>query len=82
MGNIINIIIYLALGAFSGWLAGIIMKSEGGLIRNIILGVCGGVVGTLLFEIVGLGANSMIGGIIISVIGACLLVFLVNKFVK
>ena len=82
MGNIVNIIIYLALGALSGWLAGIIMKSEGGLIRNIILGICGGAVGSVLFGLIGLGANSLIGGIIVSVAGACLLVFLVNKFVK
>ena len=82
MGNIITIVIYWALGALSGWIAGKIMKSDGSLLRNIILGICGGVVGRVLSSLLGLGANSLIGGIIVSVVGACILVFLVNKLFK
>jgi len=32
--------------------------------------------------LLGLGATGIIGSIVVSVIGACLLVFLVNKLVK
>lgn len=78
----INFIVALLIGGLSGWLAGKIMKSEGSLIRNIILGLVGGLVGGLLFGILGLGANGLLGSIIVSVAGACLLVWLGRKFLK
>ncbi|MDR3238018.1 MAG: GlsB/YeaQ/YmgE family stress response membrane protein, partial [Spirochaetia bacterium] len=43
--SLISIIIWLIIGAFVGWLAGLIMKSEGGLLYNIILGIVGSAVG-------------------------------------
>ncbi len=82
MGNIINIIITLALGGVAGWLAGMIMKSEGGILRNIILGLLGGAVGSFVLGIIGISGSNIIGGILIAVFGACLLVFLVDKLKK
>ncbi len=78
MGTIINFIIFLAVGAIAGWIAGIIMKSEGTTLRNILLGIAGGIIAGAL----GLSSSNIIGGIIASVIGACLLIFIVRLITK
>ncbi len=81
--KLISIIIYLAIGALSGWLAGNIMKTGGSLLRNIVLGICGSVVGGWVASIIGISAKAVsLGGILISVGGACLLIFLGRMIFK
>ena len=77
MDFIISTIISIALGALAGWLAGKIMKDEGSLLRNIIVGIVGGWLGGFLLGLIGIGL-----GFIGSVIGACLLLWLIKKFKK
>lgn len=76
----INFIITIALGAFAGWLAGKLMGTEGSTLRNIILGLCGGVVGSIVLGIIGIHGSGMIGGTIVSVVGACILIWISRKF--
>ncbi len=76
----INFIITLALGALAGWIAGKLMGTEGSTLRNIILGLCGGVVGSIVLGIIGIHGNGMIGGTIVSVVGACILIWISRKF--
>ena len=78
----LHFLLTLLSGAIAGWLAGMIMGMNGGLIRNIIVGLLGGLVGGLLFSIIGIGGTSWLGGIIIAVAGACLLLFLAKKLLK
>jgi len=78
----VNILISIALGAVSGWIASLIMNTRGGLIRNIILGVVGGFVGGYVFKLLELSINGYVGTIVVSVVGACLVVFIVNKIFK
>ena len=41
-----SLIIFLAIGAVAGWLAGLIMKGGGfGLLGNIVVGIIGAVLG-------------------------------------
>ena len=51
MVNVLWILLVLISGAITGWLAGLIMHSEGGTIWNIIIGIIGGILGRLLFVI-------------------------------
>lgn len=67
-------ILSILIGALVGWVAGIIMKSKGGFIRNAIMGILGGVVAWLLLP----GWLGYIG----SVIGACLVIWVYEKFIK
>ena len=69
-----GIIISILVGALVGWVAGIIMKSKGGFIRNAIMGILGGVVAGLLLP----GWLGIVG----SVIGACLVIWVYEKFIK
>lgn len=80
MGFIATIII----GALAGWIAGRIMRSNGGLIKNIIVGVVGSFVGGLIFQFLGFGsiATFSIAGIVVSVIGACILIAIVRAIAK
>ena len=83
--NIIAIIIWLIIGAIIGWLAGIIMKSGGGLLYNIILGIVGSAVGGFIANLLHIGAGAglfglpiSLPGLLISIAGACLVIFLLR----
>lgn len=77
---LLNLIIDVLIGALVGWLAGRIMHTTGGFLLNAILGVVGSAVGTLLAGLIGISAKRVsIGGIIISVAGACLVIWIVRK---
>ena len=74
-------IVKIALWALAGYLGSKLMKGRpDGLISNILLGLVGGLVGSLLFSLIGLGAKGIIGEIIVSAVGACLVIWLVRKF--
>lgn len=83
---IMNIISWIILGALSGWIASIIMKknSQMGGFANIIIGILGAFVGGLLVQLIGrrgvTGFN--IWSLIVSVIGAIVLLWVINLFTK
>ena len=70
------------LGALAGWIASIIMNrnAEMGALANIIVGIVGGVIGNFVAGLIGLQATSdwSIGGIGISVLGAVILLWLLD----
>ncbi len=79
---LINLLISIVIGAVSGWLASLIMKSKGGLLRNIIMGIIGGFVGGLIFGLLGISVSGYFGTVVVSVVGACLVIFVANKLFK
>jgi uncharacterized membrane protein YeaQ/YmgE (transglycosylase-associated protein family) len=75
-----SIIIFLAIGAVAGWLAGNLMKGGGfGFWGNIVVGVIGAVVGGFVFGLLGISTSGLIGSIITATAGAALLLFIVSK---
>lgn len=71
------------VGLVAGWLAGQVMKGGGfGIIVDIILGILGGVVGGWLFGLLGLHAGGLIGRIVVSFVGAVILVWIVHQVKK
>lgn len=83
----IAFIVWLVLGAFVGWIASMVMKTnhEQGTILNIVVGVVGAAVGGFLMRV--LGANNAninnsftLYGVIVSVFGAIVLLGIVNLF--
>ena len=78
-----DILIFLAIGAVAGWLAGTLLKGGGfGLVADIIIGVLGAVVGGLLFGLLGLSANGLIGSIVTATVGAIVLLFIIHAIKK
>ena len=78
----VDILIAIIIGAISGYLASLIMKSSGSLVRNIILGIVGGFVGSLILSLTNITFSGYLGTIIVSVLGACLVIWITNKFIK
>jgi uncharacterized membrane protein YeaQ/YmgE (transglycosylase-associated protein family) len=81
--GITGLIIFLAIGAVAGWLAGTLMKGSGfGLLGNIVVGIIGAMVGGFAFGLLGIKAGGIIGSIITGTVGAMLLLFIVSKIKK
>ena len=78
----LHIVIALLIGAVSGWIANIIMGNKTGLIRNIVVGIIGGFVGGYVFGLLDISFAGYLGTIIVSVAGACILIFLIDRFIK
>ncbi len=65
----------IIVGLIAGWLAGKLMRGHGyGALADILLGLVGGIVGSILFGVVGLHAAHAIGSLTVSTVGAMLLV--------
>jgi uncharacterized membrane protein YeaQ/YmgE (transglycosylase-associated protein family) len=73
---------WIIVGLIAGWLAGQVMKGGGyGILVDIILGILGGIVGGWVFGLLGLHAGGLIGSIVVSFVGAVLLVW-ITRLVK
>ena len=79
---LIKLIFEIIIGGFCGYVANKLMgNSTDSFLLNVILGVVGGFVGGLIGNLLGIGGG-WITGIILSIIGACLVVWLYRKFAK
>jgi uncharacterized membrane protein YeaQ/YmgE (transglycosylase-associated protein family) len=76
----VAVIIWLAIGAIAGWLAGTIMKGGGfGLVGNIIVGIVGAAIAGYLLPRLGIFiGGGIVAAIVNAVIGACVLLFVVQ----
>ena len=81
--DITSLLIFLAIGAVAGWLAGVLMKGGGfGLLADIVIGILGAIVGGFLFGVLGLSASGLIGSIVTATVGAIVLLFVVRLLKK
>lgn len=72
----------LVMGALVGWIAGKLMNVEGGLLRNIVIGVIGSFVGSAVFGLLGFYAYSWFADLVVGVAGACLFIWLGRKLFR
>jgi uncharacterized membrane protein YeaQ/YmgE (transglycosylase-associated protein family) len=75
--------IYLAwvvlLGVVAGWLAGQITKGRGfGLLGDMIVGIVGSLLGSFIFGLIGLAAYGLLARLVVSVVGAIVLLWLIR----
>lgn len=78
-----NIVFFLLIGGFAGWLAGKIMKGRGlGLWTNIVVGVVGALLGGTLFEQLGIQMDGPVGQLLTATIGAVALLWLAKLIDK
>ena len=80
-----NLVIWLVVGGVIGWIASLIMKTDAqqGIFLNVIVGIVGSVLGGwLLSPLVGAGTLNQgdfsLMGLLVSLAGAIILLFLVN----
>ena len=65
----------IIIGGVAGWLAEQFMKSETGLVMNIVLGIVGAAVASAILSFVGIHLGGWIGYLIAGFIGAVLLIW-------
>ena len=80
-----NIVIWLVIGGVIGWLASIVMRTDGqqGLLLNVVVGIVGSLLGGwLLSPLVGVStinqSNFSLPGLLVSLAGAVILLAIVN----
>lgn len=77
LGILWSIIIGVLAGAIAGW----IMRGNGfGFIINLIVGLVGSVLGGWIYSLLGISSGGILGVLLMSVIGAVLLLWIVSLF--
>ncbi|MGB5830917.1 MAG: GlsB/YeaQ/YmgE family stress response membrane protein [Thiohalocapsa sp.] len=81
--DITSLLIFLAIGAIAGWLAGVLMKGGGfGLLGDIVIGIVGAMIGGFLFGFLGITVGGLFGAVFTATIGAVVLLFLIRLVKK
>jgi len=82
-----NLIIWLVVGGILGWLASIVMKTDGqqGMILNVVVGIVGSMLGGwLISPLLGIATinqnNFSLPGLLVSFLGAVILLAIVNLY--
>ena len=79
-----NIIVWIIFGALAGWIASLIMRTDGqqGAFANIIVGIIGAMIGGFVVSL--LGGNGVTGfnlySLVVAVIGSIILIAIVKAF--
>jgi uncharacterized membrane protein YeaQ/YmgE (transglycosylase-associated protein family) len=77
----INLILWLLFGALVGWLASIVMRTDGqqGALLNIVVGIIGAMIGGFLFGGPTINTSAFnLTALIVSFVGAVILLAIVN----
>jgi uncharacterized membrane protein YeaQ/YmgE (transglycosylase-associated protein family) len=82
-----NFIIWLVVGGIIGWLASMVMRTDAqqGVLLNVVVGIIGAILGGwLISPLVGAGTINQndfsLAGLIVSFLGAVILLAIVNLF--
>ena len=78
-----GIIIWLIIGGVIGWLASIVMRTDGqqGIIFNIVVGIVGAFLGGLIFARGDINSAPLtLTSFLVSLVGAIILLAVINLF--
>lgn len=80
---LLNFILFIALGALAGYVAGLIMKGGGfGFWINLLVGIVGGFLGGWIFGLLGITFLGIVGNLLAAVVGAVFLLWIVSLIKK
>ena len=68
----------IIIGGIAGWLAEQFMKSDMGMLMNIVLGIAGAAIASAILSFFGISLGGWLGYLIVGFIGACLLIWIVR----
>jgi uncharacterized membrane protein YeaQ/YmgE (transglycosylase-associated protein family) len=68
----------IIIGGIAGWLAEQFMKSDMGLLMNIVLGIVGAAIVSAIFSFFGIALGGWLGYLIAGFVGASLLIWIVR----
>ena len=72
----------IIIGIFAGWLAEKIMKRDHGLLTNLVVGLVGALIGAFLAGMLNIHFFGWFGSLIVSTLGAILLLWLLGLMKK
>ena len=81
----INLIIWLLMGALIGWLASMVMRTDAqqGALLNIVVGIIGALIGGFLLGGPTINSNAFnLTALLVSFVGAIVLLAIVNLFTR
>ncbi|RPI57697.1 MAG: GlsB/YeaQ/YmgE family stress response membrane protein [Chloroflexi bacterium] len=74
-----NLIVVIVVGAIIGWVAGMIMRTRGGLVVDIVVGIVGALLAGFLFGRATLTSGSFsVESLLFSLLGAVILLAIVK----
>jgi len=68
----------IIIGGIAGWLAEQFMKSNMGVLMNIVLGIAGAAIASAIFSLFGIALGGWVGYLISGFVGAVLLIWIVR----
>ena len=75
-GSFIDLLIWVVVGLIAGWIASMIMRTEQGIIGDILVGLAGALIGGALYSLVtgqSTGGPLSLTNLVMAVIGAVIL---------
>ena len=75
-----GIILWIIFGALVGWIASAIMKTNDGVLMDIVIGIVGAVLGGWIMSLLGQGGVSGFNlySFLVALLGACVLIAIVR----
>ncbi len=75
-----GIILWIIFGALAGWIASAIMKTNDGVLMDIVIGIVGAVIGGWIMSFLGFGGVTgfNIYSFLVAILGAVVLIWLVR----
>ncbi|OUO91456.1 GlsB/YeaQ/YmgE family stress response membrane protein [Gordonibacter sp. An230] len=75
-----SIIVWIVIGGLAGWIANMIMKTDGSLVKNIVTGIVGALIGGFVMSII--GAEGFTGfnlwSFVVALVGSVILIGAIN----
>lgn len=78
--DLVGIIVWLVIGGVVGWLASLVMRTDGqqGILLNIVVGIVGAFIGGLIFSGGSINQGLSVYSFVVSLLGAIILLAIVN----
>lgn len=78
--NEVSLLGAIVIGIAAGWIAEQVMGRKHGILTNLIVGIVGALLGAFIANAMGIAFAGFWGSLLISALGAILLLWLVNLF--
>jgi len=76
-----SVLFLIIIGVAAGFIASKVMKTELSLVETIAIGVLGAIIGGLVLRGL-IAAGSLIFGLVGAIVGACILIWLYQRYFK
>lgn len=71
-----GLILWIVFGAIAGWIASLVMKSDGSLLWDVVVGIVGAVIGGFVMSLLGQGGveGFNLYSFLVAILGACIFI--------